>query len=52
MVRPSQAVGRTLAAGASIAALGTGFLPALVGAGRLTFHDRVSGTRVVSVRAE
>jgi uncharacterized RDD family membrane protein YckC len=47
---PSQALARTLAAGASVAALGAGFVPALLGGGRLAFHDRVSGTRVVSVR--
>jgi uncharacterized RDD family membrane protein YckC len=46
-VEPSRAVQRTLAALASVAAVGIGFAPVLLGGDRRTLHDRVAGTRVV-----
>ena len=42
------AVRRTLA-GVAVCALGLGFIPALVGAERRAFHDRVAHTRVIAV---
>jgi uncharacterized RDD family membrane protein YckC len=44
----STALMRALACFGSVAALGTGFLPAVFSGDRRTFHDRVAGTRVVS----
>lgn len=46
-VEPSRAVQRTLAALASVAAVGIGFAPLLLGGDRRALHDRVAGTRVV-----
>lgn len=46
-VNPSRAVQRTLAALASVATVGLGFAPVLLGGDRRTLHDRVAGTRVV-----
>ena len=46
-VEPSRAVQRTLAALASVAAVGIGFAPVLLGGDRRALHDRVAGTRVV-----
>lgn len=46
-VEPSQAVQRTLAALASVATVGIGFAPVLLGGDRRALHDRVAGTRVV-----
>ena len=46
-VNPSRAVQRTLAALASVATVGLGFAPVLLGGDRRALHDRVAGTRVV-----
>lgn len=46
-VEPSRAVQRTLAALASVATVGIGFAPVLLGGDRRALHDRVAGTRVV-----
>ena len=46
-VNPSRAVQRTLAALASVATVGLGFAPVLLGGERRALHDRVAGTRVV-----
>jgi uncharacterized RDD family membrane protein YckC len=46
-VAAAQAVQRTLAAAASVATVGIGFAPVLLGGERRALHDRVAGTRVV-----
>ena len=46
-VEPVRAVQRTLAALASVATVGIGFAPVLLGGDRRALHDRVAGTRVV-----
>jgi len=46
-VEPSQAIQRTLAALASVATVGIGFAPVLLGGDRRALHDRLAGTRVV-----
>jgi uncharacterized RDD family membrane protein YckC len=46
-VAPAQAVQRTLAALASVATVGIGFAPVILGGQRRALHDRVAGTRVV-----
>ena len=46
-VEPARAVQRTLAALVSVATVGIGYLPALVGGDRRALHDRVAHTRVV-----
>ena len=46
-VAAAQAVQRTLAAVASVATVGIGFAPVLLGGERRALHDRVAGTRVV-----
>ncbi|HEY6363012.1 MAG TPA: RDD family protein [Vicinamibacterales bacterium] len=46
----SRAIQRTIA-GVAAFALGLGFIPALVGAERRAFHDRVARTRVVALRS-
>jgi uncharacterized RDD family membrane protein YckC len=46
-VEPAQAVQRTLAALASVATVGIGFAPVLLGGDRRALHDRVARTRVV-----
>ena len=46
-VEPTRAVQRTLAALASVATIGIGFAPVLLGGDRRALHDRVAGTRVV-----
>ena len=46
-VEPARAVQRTLAALASVATVGIGFAPVLLGGDRRALHDRVAGTRVV-----
>ena len=46
-VNPSRAVQRTLAGLASVATVGLGFAPVLLGGERRALHDRVAGTRVV-----
>jgi uncharacterized RDD family membrane protein YckC len=48
-VEPSIAVQRTLAAIASVVTLGGAFVPALLGASKRAFHDRVAHTRVVAL---
>jgi uncharacterized RDD family membrane protein YckC len=45
------AVRRTLAGAVSAAALGLGFIPALVGPERRALHDRLTNTRVVDLRS-
>ena len=45
----ARALRRTLAGLVSTAVFGLGFLPALVGSDRRTLHDRVAGTRVVTL---
>lgn len=45
----SLAVKRTLAGLASVASLGIGFLPALVGPERRALHDRLTRTRVIAL---
>jgi len=47
-VGAATAVRRTVASLLSIATLGLGFLPALLGRRRLALHDRIAGTRVVN----
>ena len=46
-VELAQAVQRTLAALASVATVGIGFAPVLMGGERRALHDRVAGTRVI-----
>jgi uncharacterized RDD family membrane protein YckC len=46
-INPSRAVQRTLAALASVATVGLGYAPVLLGGDRRALHDRVAGTRVV-----
>lgn len=46
-----RAIRRTLAGLLSYVTLGIGFVPALVGADRRALHDRLSGTRVVSLHS-
>jgi uncharacterized RDD family membrane protein YckC len=46
-VDPARAVQRTLAALASVATVGLGFAPELLGGDRRALHDRVAGTRVI-----
>ncbi len=46
-IEPTRAVQRTLAALASVATVGLGFAPVLLGGDRRALHDRVAGTRVV-----
>jgi uncharacterized RDD family membrane protein YckC len=45
------AVRRTLAGAVSTAALGLGFVPALIGTERRALHDRLTNTRVVDLRS-
>jgi uncharacterized RDD family membrane protein YckC len=45
----SQGLWRAAASLASVASLGAGLLPILLGNDRRAFHDRVAGTRVVSI---
>ena len=45
----ARAVKRAFAGAASAAALGLGFLPALVGSERRAFHDHVTHTRVIAL---
>jgi uncharacterized RDD family membrane protein YckC len=47
----ASAVRRTLAGAVSTAALGLGFLPALIGSERRALHDRLTKTRVVDLRS-
>jgi uncharacterized RDD family membrane protein YckC len=49
MVHGSVAIKRTLAGAASVALLGLGFLPALVGPEHRALHDRLTRTRVVAL---
>jgi uncharacterized RDD family membrane protein YckC len=46
---PSRAITRTLTAVVSLASLGLGLIPALVGPHRRALHDRVAHTRVVEL---
>lgn len=46
-VEPARAIQRTLAAIGSLATVGIGFAPVLLGGDRRALHDRVAGTRVV-----
>jgi uncharacterized RDD family membrane protein YckC len=46
---PGRAARRTLVSVVSLLALGTGFIPALVDPDRRALHDRVAGTRVVTI---
>lgn len=46
---PGRAARRTLVSVVSLLAVGTGFIPALVDPDRRALHDRVAGTRVVSL---
>ena len=46
-VEPTRAVQRTLAGLATVATVGIGFAPVLLGGDRRALHDRVAGTRVV-----
>jgi uncharacterized RDD family membrane protein YckC len=45
------AVRRTLAGAVSTAALGLGFVPALIGSERRALHDRLTHTRVIDLRS-
>jgi len=46
---PGRAARRTLVSAVSLLAAGTGFIPALVDPDRRALHDRVAGTRVVTI---
>ena len=46
---PGRAARRTLVSVVSVLAVGAGFIPALVDPDRRTLHDRVAGTRVVTI---
>ena len=48
-IEPTVALQRTLAAIASVITLGGAFAPALLGASKRAFHDRVAHTRVVAL---
>jgi len=46
---PGRAARRTLVSVVSLLAVGTGFIPALIDPDRRALHDRIAGTRVVSL---
>jgi uncharacterized RDD family membrane protein YckC len=46
---PGRAARRTLVSAVSVLAVGTGFIPALVDPDRRALHDRLAGTRVVTI---
>jgi uncharacterized RDD family membrane protein YckC len=46
---PGRAIKRTLTSAVSLASLGLGLIPALVGPDRRAFHDRVAHTHVVEL---
>lgn len=46
---PARAARRTLVSAVSLLAVGTGFIPVLIDPDRRALHDRLAGTRVVSI---
>ena len=46
---PGRAARRTLVSAVSLLAVGTGFIPALIDPDRRALHDRIAGTRVVTI---
>jgi hypothetical protein len=46
---PARAITRTLTSAVSLASLGLGLIPALVGPDRRALHDRVAHTHVVDL---